>query len=63
MWMKWCQFLLESWFIQSKALGVAMTIHHHPNHPNHACMFGTVFHYLIVTHDSKTPIILKQMLV
>jgi UDP-2,3-diacylglucosamine pyrophosphatase LpxH len=63
MLMKWCEFLLEFWFTQSKVLGVAMIIHHHHHHPNQTHMFGAFFHYLnLAIHDSKTPAILKQML-
>jgi hypothetical protein len=61
MLMKWCEFLPKSWFIQSKVLGATMIIHHH--HHNHARMSEAFFHYLnLAIHDSKTPIVLKQML-
>lgn len=62
MLMKWCKFLPESWFIQNKVLGATTIIHHH-HHSNQAHMFKAFFHYLnLAIHDSKTPIVSKQML-
>jgi hypothetical protein len=62
MLMKWCEFLPKSWFIQSKVLGATMIIHH-CCHPNQARMSKAFFHYLNhVIHDSKTPNVLKQLL-